>query len=81
MLPRSAPEFLFTCGVLFLSSTLFSYVLGEIFGLVVRADEEMVGMRTYVMAVRNFILDRTLPPDLEEDILHHFVAQALNSKG
>ena len=81
MLPRAAPEFLFTCGVLFLSSTLFSYVLGEIFGLVVRADEEMVSMRTYVMSVRNFLLDRNFPPDLEDDIVKHFIAQAMSSKG
>ncbi|GMH40854.1 hypothetical protein BSKO_08758 [Bryopsis sp. KO-2023] len=71
-LPKNTVELCFVCCLMFVSLTLYAYILGSISDLVMKQDEALVGRREHMMLVQNFVRNRDLPLDLTKEIQTFF---------
>ena len=79
--PANMGEVLFTCLVMVMNLTIFSYLLGKISDAVMEQDAETVVMRNKIMAVEKLVSGRRLPNDLAAEIRAHFQFIVTAGKG
>ncbi|KAK3254973.1 hypothetical protein CYMTET_35831, partial [Cymbomonas tetramitiformis] len=71
-LPHNFTEVAFVFCLMFMSMTLYSYVLGEISNQIMSADERVVKERAEMSRVENFIKKHSLSEDLQSLITNHY---------
>lgn len=72
MNPITPAELGFSCVMMVLSLTLYSYALGEVSAAVMKQDEDMVKQRQNILSVESYVLSRGLPEELSNQIREHF---------
>ena len=70
--PITSGELAFTCVVMVLNLTLYSYALGEVSAAVMKQDEDLVQQRQNILSVEGYIQTRGLPENLGGQIRAHF---------